>query len=112
MYEVRERQGLLMTTEGNVVHYGYIEKFIENLGDHFNIREIAFDRWGAIQMVQSQRSWLSTVQSAVETTMLPRSMTKGAFYSFDLCIFNLKKETILRGNSLNNLIFTLKYANI
>ena len=26
-----ERQGVLMTTEGNVVHYGYIEKFIEQL---------------------------------------------------------------------------------
>lgn len=29
-----------------VVHYAYIEKFIENLGKRFNIREIAFDRWG------------------------------------------------------------------
>ena len=52
-YEVWERQGYLVTTEGNVVHYGYIEKFIERLGEKFNIREIAFDRWGAIQMVQN-----------------------------------------------------------
>ncbi len=52
-YEVWERQGYLQTTEGNVVHYGYIEKFIESLGEKFNIREIAFDRWGAIQMVQN-----------------------------------------------------------
>ena len=37
----------------NVVHYGYIEKFIERLGERFNIREIAFDRWGAVQMVQN-----------------------------------------------------------
>ena len=29
-YDLWERQGTLMTTEGNVVHYGYIEKFIEN----------------------------------------------------------------------------------
>ena len=42
-----------MTTEGNVVHYGYIEKYIERLGERFNIREIAFDRWGAVQMVQN-----------------------------------------------------------
>jgi hypothetical protein len=42
-----------MTTEGNVVHYGFIEKFIEDLGEKFNIREIAFDRWGAVQMVQN-----------------------------------------------------------
>ncbi len=52
-YDVWERQGFLQTTEGNVIHYGFIEKFIENLGERFNIREIAFDRWGAIQMVQN-----------------------------------------------------------
>ena len=52
-YDVWERQGYLETTEGNVIHYGYIEKFIENLGERFNIREIAFDRWGAVQMVQN-----------------------------------------------------------
>ena len=38
---------------GNVVHYGYIEKFIERLGERFNIRKIAFDRWSAVQMVQN-----------------------------------------------------------
>jgi len=52
-YDIWERQGLIQTTEGNVVHYGYIEKFIEDLGKKFNIREIAFDRWGAVQMVQN-----------------------------------------------------------
>ncbi len=52
-YDVWERQGVLQTTEGNVVHYAYIEKFIERLGERFNIREIAFDRWGAVQMVQN-----------------------------------------------------------
>ena len=52
-YDVWERQGYLQTTEGNVVHYGYIEKFIERLGERYNIREIAFDRWGAVQMVQN-----------------------------------------------------------
>ncbi len=52
-HDLWEQQGVLMTTEGNVVHYGYIEKFIEQLGERFNIREIAFDRWGAVQMVQN-----------------------------------------------------------
>lgn len=52
-YEVWEKQGRLETTEGNVIHYGYIEKFIQRLGEKFNIREIAFDRWGAVQMVQN-----------------------------------------------------------
>ena len=52
-YDVWEKLGFLMTTEGNVVHYGFIEAFIEKLGEKYNIREIAFDRWGAVQMVQN-----------------------------------------------------------
>ena len=52
-YDVWERQGYIMTTEGNVVHYGFIENFIEELGKIYNIKEIAFDRWGAVQMSQN-----------------------------------------------------------
>ena len=36
-----------------MVHYGYIERSIEELGSRFNIREIAFDRWGGVQMTQN-----------------------------------------------------------
>lgn len=60
-YDVWERQGYLQTTEGNVVHYSFIEKFIDRLGERFNIREIAFDRWGAVQMVQNLESMGFTV---------------------------------------------------
>ena len=52
-YDLWQRQGYLQTTEGNVVHYGFIESFIEKLGEKYNIRDIAFDRWGAVQMVQN-----------------------------------------------------------
>jgi len=52
MYDVWERQGFMNTTEGNVIHYGFIEKYIERLGEIYNIKEIAFDRWGSTQMVQ------------------------------------------------------------
>ena len=52
-YDLWKKQGYIQTTEGNVVHYGFIEKFIEDLGEIYNIREIAFDRWGAVQMVQN-----------------------------------------------------------
>lgn len=52
-YDIWQKQGFIQTTEGNVVHYGYIENFIEQLGEKFNIREITFDRWGAVQMVQN-----------------------------------------------------------
>lgn len=52
-YDIWKKQGFLKTTEGNVIHYGFIENFIDELGTKFNIKEIAFDRWGAVQMVQN-----------------------------------------------------------
>ncbi|MGQ7372727.1 terminase large subunit [Streptococcus suis] len=53
LYDVWERQGYIKTTEGNVVHYGFIEKFIEDLSEIYYIKEIAYDRWNATQMVQN-----------------------------------------------------------
>ena len=52
-YDVWKQQGYLMATEGNVIHYGFIEQFIEELGTKYHILEIAFDRWGAVQMTQN-----------------------------------------------------------
>jgi len=52
-YDIWEKEGFLLTTEGNVVHYGFIEQFIEDLGMKYNIKEVAFDRWGAVQMSQN-----------------------------------------------------------
>jgi phage terminase large subunit-like protein len=52
-YDIWQQQGNLLTTEGNVIHYGFIEKFIEDLNTKYHIKEIAFDRWGAVQMVQN-----------------------------------------------------------
>ena len=53
MYDVWQKQGFIHTTEGNVVHYGFIEQFIIQLGERYNIREIAYDRWNATMMVQA-----------------------------------------------------------
>ena len=52
-YDVWEKQGFLLTTDGNVVHYGFIERYIEELSTIYHIREIAYDRWNATQMVQN-----------------------------------------------------------
>lgn len=51
-YDLWAKQGYLQTTEGNVIHYAFIEEFINKLGEVYNIKEIAFDRWGAVQMTQ------------------------------------------------------------
>ncbi len=39
--------------EENKVYNGNIEQFIEDLGERIHIKEITFDRWNAMQMVQN-----------------------------------------------------------
>jgi len=51
-YDAWARMGLVKITPGNVIDYATIGADIVELGKSFNIREIAFDRWGAIQMSQ------------------------------------------------------------
>jgi phage terminase large subunit-like protein len=51
-YDAWLRDGLITATEGNVIDYGFILRDIERLGEIYNIREIAFDRWGAFQISQ------------------------------------------------------------
>ena len=52
-YDVWEKQGYLLATEGNVIHYDFIEKFICNLAEKYHILEIAVDRWNATHMIQN-----------------------------------------------------------
>ena len=52
-YDIWERQGYLLSTEGNVIHYDFIEKFIDDLAEKYHIVEIAVDRWNATQMIQN-----------------------------------------------------------
>jgi len=52
-YDAWVRDGLIYATEGNVIDYAYIVREIEELGERYNIREIAFDRWGAFQVSQA-----------------------------------------------------------
>ena len=62
-YDVWKMKGLLNTTQGNVIDYAFIEQFIDDLGNRFIIKEIAFDRWGATQMVQDLTRMGFTVAS-------------------------------------------------
>lgn len=45
-------QGLIEATPGQVIDYGFIRKRFEEDADKFYVKEIAFDRWGATQIVQ------------------------------------------------------------
>ena len=52
-YDVWVRDGYMTATEGNVIHYAAIQEQISQLAEIYDIRQIAFDRWGAIQLVQN-----------------------------------------------------------
>ncbi len=45
------RQGFIELTEGNVIDYEFIRKRINALADQVKIKEIAYDRWNASQIV-------------------------------------------------------------
>ena len=49
-YDAWVRDGLMTATEGNVIDYEYILRDIEAVGELYDIREVAFDRWGAFQV--------------------------------------------------------------
>ena len=51
-YSTWKARGFLETTPGNVIDYAYIQNKISELGDRYNIRECAYDPWGAIQIVE------------------------------------------------------------
>jgi phage terminase large subunit-like protein len=46
-YDMWERQGLFSLTEGNVIDYEAIRKKIIDLGEIYQIQEIAFDGWNS-----------------------------------------------------------------
>lgn len=49
-YETWVRQGYMMTTPGNVIDYDFILAEIDELAQAYDIKEVAFDRWGAAQV--------------------------------------------------------------
>lgn len=69
LYDLWARQGFINTTEGNVVHYGAIQKFIENLGNIYNIQQIAYDPWNATQLTQNLENEGFTTMVAFPQTM-------------------------------------------
>lgn len=51
-YPLWIQQGYLNATEGNVIHYGAIKEQLIKDREHFDIKEVKYDRWGATKLVQ------------------------------------------------------------
>ena len=52
-YDQWARDGFLQTTEGNVIYYDFIENELETLAKKFDIKQVMYDTWGAVQMAQN-----------------------------------------------------------
>ena len=50
-YESWVREGYITATSGNVIDYAFIEEQIKQDCENFNVKEIAYDRWNASQLV-------------------------------------------------------------
>jgi phage terminase large subunit-like protein len=62
-YELWERQGLITATEGSSIDYAFIRREIEKLRLQYRVAEIAFDRWGAVQLTQElEQAGLKPIQ--------------------------------------------------
>lgn len=60
-YDAWVRQGYITATPGNVIDYDYILAQIDEDSISYDIREIAFDRWGATLIVQQLQEREMTV---------------------------------------------------
>jgi phage terminase large subunit-like protein len=54
-YAQWERDGFLETTEGNVIHFDFIEKKLMELAKLYDIRSVMYDSWNAEQLAQNLR---------------------------------------------------------
>lgn len=89
-YEAWARAGLITATPGNVIDYAFIlEQVARDVGT-FQVREIAFDRWGATALVtqMQERGWqvvefgqgfasMSAPMKEMEKLILSRQLSHG-----------------------------------
>lgn len=52
-YDLWKKEGLIETTEGDWIDFDAILEKIKELGEIYDIQEIAYDRWGATKLVQN-----------------------------------------------------------
>lgn len=49
-YDLWARAGLIKATSGNVIDYGFIRKAVNNAANIYDLREVAYDPWGAVKL--------------------------------------------------------------
>jgi phage terminase large subunit-like protein len=62
-YDAWVREGFIEATPGDVIDYDFIVAEILELAERYDLKEIAFDRWGASKMIQDLQEVELTVAS-------------------------------------------------
>jgi phage terminase large subunit-like protein len=89
-YDRWAKQGLIELTDGNIIDFDFVRKRINELGEIYNIKEIANDRWNATQITTQLQSdgftikptgqgfaSLSAPAKDIERLMMNRSLRHG-----------------------------------
>jgi len=94
-YDVWIREGFIETTPGNIINHDYVFAAIDEAMSRFELRELAFDRWGSAQIVRSLQdratrgddsflimfgqgyASMSAPSKALETMILNKEMAHG-----------------------------------
>ena len=110
-YDQWVKDGYIFTTEGNIIDHQAIIKKILELSEIYNIAEIAFDRWGSVQisnqlqgegveMVQFGQGFQSMASPTkhLETLTLSKQLAHGGHPVLAWCISNLTVEMDAAGN--------------
>ncbi len=110
-YTAWARQGALTLTEGNVCDYDVIRERIKELAEVFEIREIAFDRWGATQLMTQLQddghevvpfgqgyASLSAPSKELEKLVLSKGLRHDGNPVLRWCASNVMIETDAAGN--------------
>ena len=110
-YDVWVRAGYLTATDGNVVDYDRIRERIRELAALYTIREIAYDRWNASQLVTQLQSdganlvplgqgflSLSSPSKELEKLVLSNRLRHGGNPLMRWCVSNTVIEQDAAGN--------------
>lgn len=104
-YLTWHKQGKLELTEGNVVDYDVVRNTIKELGEQFNIKEIAVDRWNTTQITTQLQgdgftvvpfgqgfASMSAPTKFLEQLVLNKQIKHGNHPALTWCVSNLMVE--------------------
>jgi phage terminase large subunit-like protein len=110
-YTTWARQGFVTLTPGNVIDYSFVEQRIKSLTKEYHVREFAYDRWEATQLVQRLTddgakmipvgmgfSSLSAPTKHLESLLLQKKLVHGGHPVLRWCADNVMAEQDPAGN--------------